>query len=164
MRPRQLLMFGASFAIAAGAMLFAVPAWASYSGDGGVTVTPSSVSAGGSVTIDSSGWKPSSSTTITLHSDPVVLATVTTDSSGTVHTAAAIPSNTPAGAHTIELTGTDVDSAPRTATVSITVTSASGGGGSLPRTGAAVAALSLVGLALFGGGSLMAAARRRAAR
>ena len=41
---------------AAALILTAPAAMASYSGDGGVTISPSTPSAGGDVTIDSSGW------------------------------------------------------------------------------------------------------------
>jgi LPXTG-motif cell wall-anchored protein len=155
-------LVGAALLIVAGMLCMSTVAFAAYSGDGGVTVSPTSVHAGDSIKVESTGWKPSSSVTITLHSDPVVLDTVNSDDSGAVSATATIPSDTAAGSHTIELTGVGTDSAARTTSTPITVTT--GGGGSLPRTGAAIAALAFVGLVLFGGGSLMSAARRRATR
>jgi len=164
MRPRGLKLLGASLLMLAGALCLSTAAFAAYSGDGGVTVTPASVHAGDSIKVESTGWKPSSSVTITLHSSPVVLDTVNSDGSGTVSATATIPSGTAAGAHTIEVTGAGSDGTSQTASTPLTVMASSGGGGSLPRTGAAIAALVFVGLALFVGGSLMSAARRRAAR
>jgi hypothetical protein len=145
-----------------GAALFvmAPAAMASYGGDGGITVDDSTPKAGASITIDSDGWKADSEVTITLHSDPVVLDTVNADGTGNVSATVALPANTPAGAHTIELTGTDADDAPRTASVAITVSAADGS--SLPRTGAAIAAMLGVGLVLFVVGSALSAARKRA--
>ena len=158
MKLRTVLMLPG---IAAAAMvLTAGPAMASYSGDGGITVTPSTPAAGDSVTIDSSGWKASSDVTITLHSSPVVLGTVKADSSGAVHATETIPSGTTAGAHTIELTGTDSSGAPRDVSTPITVTS--GGGGSLPRTGAAIAGMVGVAVVLFVAGTALSRARKRA--
>jgi 5'-nucleotidase len=132
---------------------------ASYSGDGGITVSPSAPVSGGVVTIDSSGWKANSDVTITLHSTPVVLGTVTASSSGAVHATESIPAGTAAGAHTIELTGTDPTGAPRDVSTTITVAS---GGSSLPRTGAAIAAMLGVATVLFLAGTALARARKRA--
>jgi LPXTG-motif cell wall-anchored protein len=140
-------------------------AHASYGGDGGLTISPTSVHAGGSLTIDSSGWHASSSVTVTLHSDPVVLGTVNADASGNVHATLTVPAATEPGAHTIVATGTGASGSPQEASTSVTVMAASSGGGSgsLPRTGAAIGALGLVGLGLFGGGALLSRARKRAA-
>jgi LPXTG-motif cell wall-anchored protein len=166
MRLRQLKMLCASSAVSLAVLsLIAPAAHAAYGGDGGLTISPTSVHAGGSIKVESTGWKPSSSVTITLHSDPVVLDTVTSDASGNVSATATIPAGTDAGAHTIVATGSGTSGSPQELTSNLTVMAASGGGGgSLPRTGAAVAALAMVGLALFGGGALMSAARKRATR
>lgn len=100
--------------------------------------------------------------TITLHSDPVVLGTVNANASGTVHATVTVPASTAPGAHTIVASGSGTTGAPQEVSTNVTVMAASSGGGSLPRTGAAVAALGMVGLALFGGGLLMARARKSA--
>jgi 5'-nucleotidase len=162
MKLRMLVALAAVPALSAAVLVLGVSAaMASYSGDGGITVTPSTVGGGNQVTIDSSGWKASSDVTITLHSTPVVLGTVTADASGNVHATETIPSGTAVGAHTIELTGTDPTGAPRDVTSQITVTTGSGGG-SLPRTGAAIAAMVGVALVMFFGGSALSRARKRA--
>jgi LPXTG-motif cell wall-anchored protein len=158
MRVRTLL----AFAACALTMLVTAPAaYASYSGDGGVSFDPSSPKVGSNLTIDSPGWKAASDVTITLHSDPVVLATEAADTNGDLHTTAEIPAGTATGSHTLELTGTDPSGAPRTVSTAITI---AGSGSSLPRTGAAIAALLLVGGVLFGVGAALSTARKRATR
>jgi LPXTG-motif cell wall-anchored protein len=158
MRVRTII----AFAACAMTMLVTAPAaHAAYSGDGGVSLDPSSPKVGSMLTIDSPGWKANSDVTITLHSDPVVLATVTADTNGDVHATVQIPSGTATGAHTLELTGTDPAGAPRTVSTPITI---AGSGSSLPRTGAAIAALLLVGAVLFGVGAALSTARKRATR
>jgi hypothetical protein len=161
MKLRMLVAVAAVPALSAAFLVLgATAAMASYSGDGGITVTPSTVSGGNQVTIQSSGWKANSDVTITLHSTPVVLGTVTADASGAVSATETIPSGTAVGSHTIELTGTDPSGAPRDVTAQINVTS--GGSGSLPRTGAAIAAMVGVALVLFLGGTALSRARKRA--
>jgi len=149
------------------ALVFAVvgltvsPVFASYGSDGGLTVDPTQMNAGGHVMIDSSGWKPVTSVTITLHSTPVVLSTETADGNGGVQAQVTIPSSAEAGAHTIVLTGTAANGDPREVSTAFTVTS---GSGSLPRTGAAISALVIVGLVLLAGGIALSTARKRATR
>ena len=151
-----------AFAACAMTILVTAPAaHASYSGDGGVSLDPTSPHAGSMLTIDSAGWKADSDVTVTLHSTPVVLATVAANTNGAVHTAAQIPSGTATGSHTLELTGTDPAGAPRTVSTPITI---AGSGSSLPRTGAAIAALILVGGVLFAVGAALSTARKRATR
>jgi LPXTG-motif cell wall-anchored protein len=160
MRPRIVL---AMFGVCAIVMIVAAPgARASYNSDGGLSLSNMTPSPGGSTAVTSSGWKPNSDVTITLHSTPVVLATVKADATGTVNTTVTIPSSASAGSHTIELAGTSSTGAPQTMSSPITVQS--GGGDPLPRTGAAVAALVLVGIVLFVVGSALSSARKRALR
>jgi hypothetical protein len=156
MRLRSLIVVPGLCATAL--ILMAPAAMASYSGDGGITVSNPTPSAGGEITIDSTGWMHDTDVTITLHSDPVVLGTVTADANGDVHAVETIPAGTAAGAHTIELSGTDSDGAPRTVETAITVAS---GGGSLPRTGAAIAAMVGVAAVLFAAGTALSRARKR---
>jgi len=160
MRPRIVL---AVFGVCAITMIVAAPAArASYSSDGGLSLSNSAPAPGGSTTVTSSGWKPSSEVTITLHSTPVVLATVKADATGSVNAAVTIPSSASTGTHTIELAGTSSAGAPQTMSTPITVEAS--GGDPLPRTGAAVAALVLVGVVLFVVGSALSTARKRALR
>lgn len=158
MRLRTFVALPALFVVL---LISAAPAaYASYGGDGGINISNPSPDAGASVSITSDGWQANSDVTIVLHSTPVTLATVTADGNGVVDTSVVIPSGTAAGAHTIELTGTDPSGAPRTVSTDITV--GSGGGSSLPRTGAAIGALLGVAAILFVAGTALSRARRRA--
>jgi LPXTG-motif cell wall-anchored protein len=136
-------------------------AMASYGADGGLTVVPTSPARGDKITVDSSGWKSGSVVRITLHSTPMLLASKAADTTGGVHAQVAIPPTAAPGAHTLQLTGVAPSGAARTVSAAITVDS---GNGSLPRTGAAIAALLVVGSMLFGIGSLLSTARKRAVR
>jgi hypothetical protein len=60
-------------------------------------------------TIEASGLKVDSTYTLTLHSDPVVLATATVDESGGFHSTITIPADTPVGAHELILSGVAPD-------------------------------------------------------
>ncbi|MBA2608939.1 MAG: hypothetical protein H0U92_08385 [Actinobacteria bacterium] len=103
------------------------------------------------------GYRPNTSAQIIFHSDPVLLATVTSDSSGVVSATVQIPANATAGSHTIEVLGTGVDGAARSQSAGFTVVAASNG--VLARTGEAIGVLLLLasllvmlgGLALFFG-------------
>ena len=103
---------------------------------------------------------PGSDVTITLHSDPVTLGTFTADADGNISASVTIPDNIDVGAHTLELTGVDPTGAPRTVTTPIEVSD--GGSSSLPRTGAAIAALLGVATILFVVGTALSQARKRA--
>ena len=57
--------------------------------------------AGAPVTVAASGLLPNSPVQVIVYSDPQVLATVQTDDAGNANVDAVIPSNLPAGAHTL---------------------------------------------------------------
>jgi hypothetical protein len=78
---------------------------ASSAGSGIGTVTGVTVAPGASVSAAASGYTPDETITIVLHSTPVVLGTVTADSSGDVKVKVTIPAGTPAGSHELLLTG-----------------------------------------------------------
>jgi hypothetical protein len=107
-----------------------------------------SAAAGSSVAVSGSGFLPGEPVDVSLHSDPVHLATVTADADGNVATTVVIPLTTPPGAHHIVLTGLTSGA---TAEIAITVTRgalASTGTEAAPAIGGAVLLL-LVGLALL---------------
>lgn len=84
-----------------------------------IAVGPTTVQAGGSVSITGSGFPAATAVRIELHSDPVVLGTATTDAQGALSFTATIPRSTAAGAHEV------VAIAPAaTARAAITVTAA----------------------------------------
>jgi hypothetical protein len=89
-------------------------------GGGSVSGSASQASPGGTLTLNGTGFKPNDTLTITLHSDPVTLGTVTADPSGAFSTVVTIPADTAPGAHTIVVSGTDG----KTATFSLTVVAA----------------------------------------
>ena len=84
-----------------------------------VTVDPSSVEAGKTVTVKGTGFAPASTVTITLHSEPVEVGTATTDASGDFTAEVTVPADTEAGDHTVVAasnTPTVAASAPLTVT------------------------------------------------
>lgn len=127
-------------------------------------------------------FKPGSTATFTLHSDPVVLGTAVVGVDGTVSLTAKVPANVPAGAHTVVITGLGTDG--ETVEVSLAVkvggSNATAGGqatssaaasttapatGGLAHTGAAGVLLGGLAMALLLGGLvLFGASRRRASR
>ncbi len=72
---------------------------------------------GDSVPLRAEGLPAATEYSIVLHSDPVVLGTVTTDADGAFAISVVIPAETPAGAHTIA-----VESSDGTAVVSLAIT------------------------------------------
>jgi hypothetical protein len=80
--------------------------------------------AGGPLSVSGGGFAPSTALTITLHSDPVVLATVTSASDGTYSASVVIPLDAVPGAHEIVVSGLGPDGAIRTVSTPITVLAA----------------------------------------
>jgi hypothetical protein len=131
------------------------------------TVSPSTVAAGDSVTVTTSGWDSSSSLTTSVQSTPVVLDQAQVDGSGRYSRTLTVPLDLEPGAHTLHFDGT-FRGAPHSVVISLTVRPASAANpssGSLATTGVALAAISAVaaGLLLLGAGLFLAARRRRAA-
>jgi LPXTG-motif cell wall-anchored protein len=140
-----------------------------------LTVSDTTPSPGQTITITAQTFAEGSSVTVTLFSDPVVLASSTADASGRIALQATIPTDTPLGSHTITADGTAPDGTPLSLSAAITVVPAestgtgTGSGGSssnLPRTGDDTSIpLAKLGLALAAIGGLVAAiaAKRRKA-
>ena len=130
-----------------------------------VKVSSSTVTAGGQITISGNGWKAGSTVTLTLNSTPVALGTATVDASGAFTKTVTIPADTTAGTHTITVSGTDPAGAPRTVSVTITVsaaaTTAAPAASTLPRTGSSSMPITLAGLALLVLGALLVLQGRR---
>lgn len=124
------------------------------------SVSSSTATPGGTVSVQSSGWQADSSVSLTLFSDPVSLGSVTADSSGAFSTTVTIPSGTAAGAHRIVLSGTDANGNAATQEIAITVTVAAGDG-SLPRTGSDSPPYILFGAGLLLVGAVLAVVARR---
>ena len=79
---------------------------------------------GGKVLVTGQGYMADDAVYIYLNSTPVLLTTVTTDSSGGFSVTVTIPTTTAVGAHTIEGLGLDPSGEPLSLTAPITVTAA----------------------------------------
>jgi len=73
---------------------------------GTVAASPSSVRAGGTVSVQLAGWSPSSPVTVSLDGANQ-LASVTTDSSGAATVSVTVATTTAVGTHTVEATAPD---------------------------------------------------------
>lgn len=92
-------------------------------GDASTTMT---ATAGGQVTVRGQGWHAESEVTVTMRSEPVVLGVASTDADGAFSRSYGIPADTAPGAHTITLSGMDVDGEPATVVLDLTVLAAGG--------------------------------------
>ena len=140
-----------------------------------IVAAPTNVLPGDTIAVNASGFKPGSNVVITLESDPVNLGTYVADSAGRIATNIVVPTDFPAGNHSIKLTGTDIGGAVLVLTTGITVGSriqvvtttaapAATTTGTLPQTGSSVTEPALLiggALVLAGAGALVAARRRR---
>ena len=87
-----------------------VAAFAQYPPAPAVSINPTIVEPGGTVTVTGSGFCPSSTVTIRIKSDQgntVATFSAVADSTGSFSTPVTVPSNLPAGRYTIETSGTD---------------------------------------------------------
>ena len=66
-----------------------------------ITVNPTTIIQGGTGVVTGTGFTAGETVNLWLHSDPVLLATVTADSSGNLNARVTIPSNTALGTHTL---------------------------------------------------------------
>lgn len=124
-------------------------------------ISSSSSLPGGTITVYVNGFGPGTTVTITLESDPVVLATVAAGSDGVVNTTVTIPADTPLGSHTIVVRGVDRDGNAKVVSFPITIGTTSGG---LPTTGANTGlGLAVAAIAVGIGATLLTSTRRRSA-
>jgi hypothetical protein len=126
-----------------------------------VTVTDAdkTVTAGGSLPLSGTGFAAGVTLTITLHSTPVVLGTIVTDSTGAFSSTFTVPKNTDAGVHRVVVTGANGVSAEAT----VTIVAVPGSAGALANTGIDTAGAWLGGaLALILAGLGTIVVRRRA--
>lgn len=115
----------------------------SYGIDPLKNVASKNVAPGGSVEVSGSGYLPDSEVTLTLHSTPLHLATIKTNSSGTFNTKVTIPNNTVLGSHTIEISGTNASGSSVTSILLLNVST-------LPVTGNDAQNNSLFAISLLG--------------
>jgi hypothetical protein len=151
----------ALLALLVGAAAFAASSAASpYSTQATLSVSTQNPAMGATLTVSGSGYTPTEQVNLTLHSQTYNLGSATTDASGDFSTTVTLPAGV-SGSHTI--TGTAATSG-MTASVSVTIGSSAGGGGSgdLAFTGAAVLGIGGIGVALLiSGGVLLLAGQRR---
>lgn len=122
-----------------------------------VHVSTTRVAVGEPITITARNVAPTSTVRFELHSDPILLGTVTADAGGTATLTTVLP-KVSAGRHTIVVIGPDG----ARASISITVTAAPHQPG-LPNTGGAPLAGTLVGVLALVAGAAVFVGRRRAA-
>ena len=114
---------------------------------------------GGSIEIVGRGYQAGEVVQVELHSDPIRLAEITTDSSGSFRAQVTVPLDAPVGDHTLVVTGSDSG---LSAEASLAVTAAGGADGGLPTTGgSAPIALMIVMFGLLAAGGVLVLIRRR---
>lgn len=82
------------------------------------------MAAGAELTLTGKNFKPGSTATFTLHSDPVVLGSAVVAANGTVTLTARVPAGVPAGAHTVVISGTGIDGADVKVSIALILTAA----------------------------------------
>lgn len=80
---------------------------------------------GGSLIVSGEGFRPLSTVSVQLHSTPVSLGSLTSDTSGSVDGSVKIPDSVAAGTHELELAGFNADGMPRLLTASVQIGSKS---------------------------------------
>ena len=85
------------------------------------TVSTTTPTAGGTMVVSGSGFGPGATLTVVLHSDPIVLATLTADVGGAYSVVVTIPEGTTPGTHQIVVSGLGPDGEPRDAVVTVEV-------------------------------------------
>ena len=130
--------------------------------------------AGGLLTVAGSGLQPGEQAQVWLHSDPVLLATVTATDTGDLSVSVRIPAGTPVGTHTIELVA--ASGATGEAAITVTAAASSAGvttgtygtsgssGGQLSYTGFPTSVFAVGAAALVAFGALLLVASRRRSR
>lgn len=151
---------------------------ASADGKPAGTLGTAIVSAGGELTMGGHNFKPGTTATFTLHSDPVVLGQAVVKADGTVTLTAKLPSNVPAGQHTVVISGTGTNGQAAEVSLALEIKATAGtipastgaatpaatNDGDLASTGASTAPLLVGGLALLLAGAVVVAGRRRGSR
>jgi hypothetical protein len=126
---------------------------------GPLTVSPSSVNPGGTITVNGGGFAPGATVQITIASTPTLLTTTTAGGSGSFSTTATIPMSIEPGGHTVSATGASPTSGTMTLSAALTVNGPSQP--ALAFTGSNAAALGGVGVAVIAVGALFVGVTRR---
>ncbi|GIE97915.1 hypothetical protein Ari01nite_53800 [Paractinoplanes rishiriensis] len=124
-------------------------------GDGDISATEP----GEELVVIGDGYAPYSTVTITVYSDPIVLATVTTDEAGAFRQAVIVPEILSAGLHSFVAAGVDPSGEFRALRLDITVQAGSGDS-DLPVTGPALIWLIVAGFGATLAGVVLRSVRR----
>jgi len=139
-------------------------------GDPTLELSATSVVAGGTLRLTGSGFAPGETAVAVLHSDPVTLGRVTVEPTGRFVLDVRIPVDTPAGEHTVVVTGA-ISGTSVGAALTVTAAAPGAGAGSTPAATSPLAwtgtdgllALTLLGCALLAAGGVLVVVRRRRA-
>ncbi len=129
-----------------------------------VNINPTTLEAGGTITIALSGTCGDRTFTVQIHSTPEVLGTLTTGANGSAAGSFGIPANLPAGVHTVTVADSTGDAAAVTVNLAGAAPanpSSAGQPGSLPHTGTDASRLAEVGAAAVAAGGLLVLTTRR---
>lgn len=152
-RPRRRVVVTATLLAAVAAALPPV-ALAQYPVDSGTLGASSSeISPGGTVDVSGGGFAPGSAVSIIFRSDPILLKTVSADSTGRIDTDVAIPRSASPGSHTLEARGRAAGGGTLVLTRTIEVLGAQAGGH--PETGLSLLWLVAGGLAAVAVGATL---------
>jgi titin len=128
----------------------------------------SAAAPGQQIVMIGSGYAPFSTVTIAVYSDPMVLATVTTDETGSFRQAITVPDGLAIGSHSFVAAGVDKDGKPRALRLDVTIAAQSSDGstggtnsGTLPITGPAVVWLIVVGFGVTVAGAALRSVKRQ---
>jgi hypothetical protein len=126
---------------------------------GTLTVTSGTLTPGGTVSLGGGGFAPGGAVSVYVYSTPTLLATTTADPTGAMTVTVVLPSDLPAGSHTLQAVGPAPGGGTNQLSVQFTV-----GGNPLASTGfPVVTALVLAAVLLVGGGAVLVGLRRRRA-
>ncbi len=90
--------------------------------DGALSVSSTSLTAGGATTVSGSGFAPETPVTVGMYSAPVRLATATTDAGGSFSAQVRVPKSAAAGPHTLVAIGATTAGPEQTLTQAVTLT------------------------------------------
>lgn len=130
--------------------------------DAEIVLSADRVVQGGTVEVTGRGFAAGETVSLTLNSEPILLAEVTAGDSGAFRLTVTVPANAEVGDHTLVALGADSGLSAEAALAVVAAPGAGGGGVGLPGTGgtAPVAAIVVLLLLLTAGGVLVARRRR----
>ena len=128
-----------------------------------IAVSASTVSPGGSLTVQGAYFTPNGTASLSLHSDPVQLGTAPVDADGSFAVVITVPADEPTGRHRVDALDVPTgDVASVTLTVSAPVSGpGTGGSGGLAGTGVPARGLLALALAILAAGVLAESIGRR---